>query len=79
MFRSFKKVANRDLWEELSGIIESLAAAGTEVSFWLIPPGGAVKQDSVLVRETKDAAREAATSHYDAVATEFTRLCGIMV
>ncbi|RYP04653.1 hypothetical protein DL764_004315 [Monosporascus ibericus] len=77
--RTHKKVANRDLWEELNGIVESLRARGTEVSFWLIPPASAVKQDSTLVRETKRAAREAAVQRSDPAAAEFTRLCGIMV
>ncbi|RYP75891.1 hypothetical protein DL771_002155 [Monosporascus sp. 5C6A] len=77
--RTRRKVANRDLWEELYGIIESLRARGTEVSFWLIPPGSAVKRDSALVRDTKRAARDAAVQHSDSVAAEFTRLCGVMV
>ncbi|RYO90368.1 hypothetical protein DL762_002698 [Monosporascus cannonballus] len=77
--RARERVANRDLWEELNGAVEGLRARGTEVSFWLIPPGGAAKQGSALVRETKRAAREAAVQHPDSVADEFTRLCGIMV
>ncbi|KAI1504806.1 hypothetical protein F5X99DRAFT_371045 [Biscogniauxia marginata] len=76
--RKSKKVVNRDLWEELNGIIENLFKLGTEVSFWLLPPG-AVRQDSSLIRDTKEVARDAATLYHDAVAEEFTRLCGIEV
>ena len=76
---SRKKVANRDLWEELNGIMESLRTRGTEVSFWLMPPRAAIGEDSLLIQETKYAAREAAASHSDSVAAEFTRLCGIML
>lgn len=77
--QSRKAVANRDLWEELNGIIENLRAGGTEVSFWLISSGSAEKLGSTLIQETKHAAREAAALHDDSVAVEFTRLCGIMV
>ena len=77
--RRWKKIANRDLWEELNGIIESLHGRGTEVSFWLIPPRASKEMDSALVKETKHAAREAATRHPDEAAAEFTRLCGIML
>ncbi|KAI6091588.1 ribonuclease H-like protein [Hypoxylon rubiginosum] len=73
------RVANRDLWEELNGVIESLQGRGTSVAFWLLPPGGVAKSHSALVRDTKDAAREAAQLPPDAAADEFTRLCGIMV
>ncbi|KAK7756310.1 hypothetical protein SLS62_001536 [Diatrype stigma] len=72
-------VANRDLWEELNGVVEALRARGTDVSFWLISSGSAAKLESALVRETKLAAREAAAQHDESVAAEFTRLCGIMV
>ena len=75
----WKKVANRDLWEELNGIIDSLRGRGTEVSFWLVPPRAAKGQNSQLVQETKYAAREAAALDSDSVAAEFTRLCGIML
>ena len=77
--RSRKKVANRDLWEELNGIIDSLRARGTEVSFWLVPPRAAMREPSLLIQETKSAAREAAALPSDSVAAEFTRLCGIML
>ncbi|KAI0477452.1 hypothetical protein GGR56DRAFT_692084 [Xylariaceae sp. FL0804] len=76
---SCKPLANRDLWEELHTVVETLARLGTEVSFWLIKPREAAGQDSALVRMTKDTAKEAATVRYDSVASEFTRLCGIMV
>ncbi len=79
MLRSARPVANRDLWEELNGIVEGLRARGTEVSFWLVPSGSAAKLDSDLVWETKSAAREAAALGEDSVAAEFTRLCGIML
>ncbi|OTA90468.1 hypothetical protein M434DRAFT_398002 [Hypoxylon sp. CO27-5] len=77
--RKFTPVANRDLWEELHGVIENLQRSGTLVSFWLLLRGSIAKTRSALVQETKDAAREAATMHTDATAAEFTRLCGIMV
>lgn len=72
-------VANRDLWEELNGVVEALRARGTDVSFWLISSGSAAKLGSALLQETKQAAREAAAQHDESVAAEFTRLCGIMV
>lgn len=77
--RKARQVANRDLWEELHGIIDRLARLGTEVSFWLIPARDMIKHSSSLVQDTKDVARAAATVHYDASAQEFTRLCGIEV
>ncbi|KAI0100296.1 hypothetical protein GGR51DRAFT_533125 [Nemania sp. FL0031] len=77
--RRAQQVANRDLWEELHGIISRLAGLGTEVSFWLIPSRSAIKHASSLVQDTKDVAREAATVHFDTSAEEFTRLCGIEV
>ncbi|KAI1478044.1 hypothetical protein F4774DRAFT_386716 [Daldinia eschscholtzii] len=72
-------VANRDLWEELNGIIESLQKSGTSVSFWLLRSGSLAKTRSALVHATKAAAKEAAIEHIDEVALEFTRLCGIML
>ncbi|KAI3324128.1 hypothetical protein HD806DRAFT_61065 [Xylariaceae sp. AK1471] len=77
--RKARQVANRDLWEELHGIIDRLSRLGTEVSFWLIPSRSIVKEASALVQETKDVAREAAIVHFDTSAQEFTRLCGIEV
>ncbi|KAI0459079.1 hypothetical protein F5B21DRAFT_338324 [Xylaria acuta] len=77
--RRAQRVANRDLWEELHGIVDRLAHLGTEVSFWLIPSCTGIKQASTLVQDTKDAAREAAVMDFDASAEEFTRLCGIEV
>ncbi|KAI1275489.1 hypothetical protein F5Y07DRAFT_170201 [Xylaria sp. FL0933] len=77
--RKARQVANRDLWEELHGVIHQLARLGTEVSFWLIPARGTIKHSSSLIQETKDIAREAATAHFDTSADEFTRLCGIEV
>ncbi|KAI0846172.1 ribonuclease H-like protein [Daldinia vernicosa] len=74
-----KKVANRDLWEELNGVIENLQRRGTSISFWLLRSGSLAKTKSTLVRETKGAAREAAIEHTDETALEFTRLCGIML
>ncbi|KAF3062241.1 Ribonuclease H [Daldinia childiae] len=75
----FKKVANRDLWEELHGVIENLQRSGTSISFWLLRSGSLAKTRSALVRETKKAARETAREHIDEIALEFTRLCGIML
>ncbi|KAI1144921.1 hypothetical protein F4825DRAFT_445170 [Nemania diffusa] len=77
--RKAQQVANRDLWEELHGIISRLAGLGTEVSFWLIPSRDFIKHASALVQDTKDVAREAAMVHSDTSAEEFTRLCGIEV
>ncbi|KAI5922451.1 hypothetical protein F4810DRAFT_264529 [Camillea tinctor] len=77
--RQCKQVANRDLWEELSGVIENLSRLGTEVSFWLLPPHFAKKRGSPLICDTKDAAREAATARYDMLMAEFRRLCGIEI
>ncbi|KAI1416443.1 ribonuclease H-like protein [Hypoxylon sp. FL1857] len=72
--RSFTTVANRDLWEELHGIIRGLQRHGTMVSFWLLLPNSIAKTRSALVQETKDVAREAATLHPDAPAGDFPRL-----
>ncbi|RWA10452.1 hypothetical protein EKO27_g4642 [Xylaria grammica] len=77
--RRARRIANRDLWEELHGIIDRLSHLGTEVSFWLIPSRGLIKQASSLVQDTKNVARTAATAHHDTSAEEFTRLCGIEV
>ncbi|KAI0966230.1 hypothetical protein F4678DRAFT_304427 [Xylaria arbuscula] len=77
--RKARQVANRDLWEELHGIIDKLARLGTEVSFWLISARSVIKHSSSLVQETKDVARAAAASNLDTSAEEFTRLCGIEV
>ncbi|KAI0869594.1 hypothetical protein GGS24DRAFT_147870 [Hypoxylon argillaceum] len=77
--RKAQQVANRDLWEELHGIISRFAGLGTEVSFWLIPSRDFIKHASALVQDTKDVAREAAMVHSDTSAEEFTRLCGIEV
>lgn len=82
--RGGRKVANRDLWEELQGRIEALREYGTEVSFWLVPsqrrerevrdlPGWA------MVKEAKEAAREAAEINPMETTEEFTKLCGLMV
>ncbi|KAI1174385.1 hypothetical protein F4777DRAFT_388732 [Nemania sp. FL0916] len=77
--RRAQHIANRDLWEELHGAIARLAGLGTEVSFWLVPSRGMIKQTSALVQDTKDVAREAARIHFDSAAEEFSRLCGIEV
>lgn len=73
-----RKLANRDLWEELQSRIEDLRANGTEVSFWLVPPRSLIREDSNLLREAKSAAREAARSS-GAVVNDYTRLCGLFV
>ncbi|KAL7621991.1 hypothetical protein AAE478_007492 [Parahypoxylon ruwenzoriense] len=77
--RRSKRIANRDLWEELNGIIANLQRSGTSVSFWLLPSSGLARSKSTLVRDTKNAAKEAAIAHTDLATAEFTRLCGIMV
>ncbi|CAN8097991.1 unnamed protein product [Discula destructiva] len=66
-----KKIANRDLWEQLQGRVETLRAGGTEVAFWLVDRHCA---KSELLRETKLAAREAASS--GPVVEEYTRISG---
>jgi ribonuclease HI len=76
--RPGRKLANRDLWEELQSRIEDLRANGTEVAFWLIPPRSLIREDSNLLREAKSAAREAARSS-GAVVDDYTRLCGLFV
>ncbi|KAK2599227.1 hypothetical protein N8I77_010997 [Diaporthe amygdali] len=73
-----RKLANRDLWEELQSRIEDLRANGTEVAFWLVPPRSLIREDSNLLREAKSAAREAARTS-KAVVDEYTRLCGLSV
>lgn len=73
-----KKLANRDLWEELQSRVEDLRANGTEVAFWLVSPGSLAREDSDLLREAKSAAREAARSS-GAVVNDYTRLCGLSV
>lgn len=74
-----RKVCNRDLWEELQTRIEMLRANGAEVAFWLIPPKSSIGRDSKLLKEAKDAAREAARSSPDVVVEEYTKLCGVFV
>lgn len=76
--RAGRKLANRDLWEELQSRVEGLRASGTEVAFWLVPPRSLVREDSELLREAKSAAREAARSS-GAVVDDYTRLCGLFV
>lgn len=76
--RPGKKLANRDLWEELQSRVEDLRAHGTEVAFWLVPPRGLIREDSRLLREAKSAAREAARSS-GAGLDDYTRLCGLFV
>lgn len=74
-----KKVANRDLWEELQSRVEMLRANGAEVCFWLVPPKSLGSRDSALLREAKAAAREAARSNTGTVVEEYTKLCGVFV
>lgn len=76
--RPGRKLANRDLWEELQSRIEDLRANGTEVAFWLVPPRSLIREDSNLLREAKSAAREAARSS-GAVVDDYTRLCGLFI
>lgn len=69
-----KKIANRDLWEELQSRIDYLHEYGTEVSFWLVPAAS----NSPIMREAKAAAREAAKVRDDTVIVEeYTKLCGV--
>lgn len=77
--RARRDVANRDLWEELQARIEMLRANGAEVAFWLIPPKSSIGRDSKLLKEAKDAAREAARGNPDTVVEEYTKLCGVFV
>lgn len=73
-----RKLANRDLWEELQSRVEDLRANGTEVAFWLVPPRSLAREDSGLLWEVKSAAREAARSS-GAVVDDYTRLHGLFV
>lgn len=73
-----RKLANRDLWEELQSRVEDLRANGTEVAFWLVPHKSLAKEDSSLLWEAKSAAREAARSS-EAVVDDYTRLHGLFV
>lgn len=73
-----KKLANRDLWEELQSRVEDLRANGTEVAFWLVPPKSLARKDSNLLWEAKSAAREAARDS-GAVVDDYTRLQGLYV
>lgn len=73
-----RKLANRDLWEELQARVEALRANGTEVAFWLVPPRSLVREDSDLLREAKSAARDAARAP-GAVVNDYTRLHGLFV
>lgn len=78
-FRFGKKIANRDLWEELQSRVEMLRANGAEVAFWLVPPKSLTGRKSELLKEAKNAAREAARSQPGAVVEEYTKLCGLFV
>ena len=72
--RGWRKRANRDLWEELQGIIEELRSRKCEVSFWLVTN----EFESQFIGRTKAAARSAART--EGVEMEkFTKLCGIML
>lgn len=73
--RRSKPAANRDLWEELHGIIEDLERQGTRVRFWFMRPKSLIQQ-SESVREAKCAAQETARWQ-DVIAAEFSRLCGM--
>lgn len=78
-YRIGKKIANRDLWEELQSRIDALWANGVDVAFWLVPPKSLIGRDSALLKEAKNAAKEAAKSSPSASAEEYTRLCGVFV
>lgn len=77
--RCGKKIANRDLWEELQSRIEMLRANGSEVSFWLVPTKSLLRKESVVLREAKTAAQEAARNHTGNMLEEYTQLCGVFV
>lgn len=78
-YRIGKKIANRDLWEELQSRTDALWANGVDVAFWLVPPKSLIGRDSALLKEAKNAAKEAAKSSPSASAEEYTRLCGVFV
>lgn len=78
-YRSDKKIANRNLWEELQSRIDALWANDVDVAFWLVPPKSLIGRDSALLKEAKNAAEEAAKTSAKASAEEYTRLCGIFV
>lgn len=56
---------DRDLLEEMQGIIDRLRESGTEVAFWYIRP------------RALEAARKAAYREPDICTEEFTRFCEI--
>ncbi|KAI1811983.1 hypothetical protein GGS20DRAFT_63568 [Poronia punctata] len=65
-----RPVANRDLWEELHGSLCKLARVGTQVSFWLISSRDAIKEASVLMRDTKNLAKDVAVETSEVVGPE---------
>ncbi|KAK8045370.1 hypothetical protein PG993_005394 [Apiospora rasikravindrae] len=71
------RVANRDLWEEMQGIIDRLRESGTDVSFWYIRPRILSQQGSALAHDAQEAARKAAYREPDICTEEFTRFCEI--
>ncbi|KAK8014416.1 RNase H domain-containing protein [Apiospora arundinis] len=75
--RSSGRIANRDLWEEMQGIIDRLRENGTDVAFWYIRPRLLSQQGSELAQDAQEAARQAAYREPDLCAEEFTRFCGI--
>ncbi|KAK7931516.1 ribonuclease H-like protein [Apiospora marii] len=74
---SSKRVANRDLWEEMQGIIDRLRESGTEVAFWYIRPRALALKGSGLAHDALEAARKAAYREPDICTEEFTRFCEI--
>ena len=71
-----RKIANRDLWEELQARVDGLRDGGCEVAFWLV--GGRSAGPSEMIGEVKQAARRAARRQSAVGAEVFTRICGIL-
>ncbi|KAK8053973.1 hypothetical protein PG996_013274 [Apiospora saccharicola] len=71
------RIKNRDLWEEMQGIIDRLRESGTEVAFWYIRPRVLSLQGSALAHDAQEAARKAAYREPDICTEEFTRFCEI--
>jgi ribonuclease HI len=81
--RRHRKIANRDLWEQLQWRIETLRQFGTEVSFWLVPSARSKKfvperHECTLVSEARAAAKQVARVKPEKLTEEYTKLCGPM-
>lgn len=71
------RIRNRDLWEELQGIVDRLRESGTEVAFWYVRPRALAGRGSALAHDAQEAARKAAYREPDICTEEFTRFCEI--